>query len=284
VERHSRLADSQPSRNCGSPQMVMAWQRRPRDPVALTRWRERLVRLAGYGSEGYPPAIRPPLKIMNVTAYLIAGFTLIYTLQQVFLDFATWKPVIIINLVLIAVALCIPFLHRFSDIAGALVISCSEGFGLLALTYYLGRDAGLHMQYFAAIAAFFVIIGLERLKLIAVLVVLALFLHLAAWASFPRHRAVLSVAQGELDTLYVTAVITTFSIIAVVVYYAFRLAELAQAQTDLLLHNMLPDSIVDRLKERPEATIADEFAEGSVLFADLKGFVAIAKRLGPGPT
>src|SRR5262249_52867606 len=125
---------------------------------------------------------------------------------------------------------------------------------------------------------------LDRLRLIAVLVLMALLMHLGAWAWFPRHRAALSVGQAELDALYVTAVITTFSIIAVVVYYAFRLAELAQAQTDLLLHNMLPDSIVDRLKERPEATIADEFAEGSVLFADLKGFVAIAKRLGPGPT
>ena len=30
---------------------------------------------------------------MNVTAYVIAGFTFIYAVQQMFLDFHTWKPV-----------------------------------------------------------------------------------------------------------------------------------------------------------------------------------------------
>jgi adenylate cyclase len=70
----------------------------------------------------------------------------------------------------------------------------------------------------------------------------------------------------------------------VVVYSAFRLAEAAQAQTDALLHNILPSPIVDRLKEAPDATIADEFADASVLFADLKGFVPLSKRLGPART
>ena len=59
--------------------------------------RRRLVRLSGYGTGGYPPRIRRRLKIMNVTAYVVAVFTLIYALQQMFLDFQTWKPVIFIN-------------------------------------------------------------------------------------------------------------------------------------------------------------------------------------------
>jgi len=78
--------------------------------------------------------------------------------------------------------------------------------------------------------------------------------------------------------------VTTFSVISIVVYYAFRLVEQAQAETDALLHNILPSSIADRLKEAPEATIANEFAEASVLFADVEGFVSLAKRLGPART
>jgi adenylate cyclase len=72
--------------------------------------------------------------------------------------------------------------------------------------------------------------------------------------------------------------------VAAVVYYAFKLAERAQEETDRLLHNILPTSIANRLKEAPGAVIADQVAEASVLFADLKGFVALAKGLGPART
>jgi adenylate cyclase len=252
-------------------------------PIAA-RWRARLARLADYGTEKYPPAVRRRLKIMNVTAYLIAGFTLIYTLQQSLLDFQTWKPVIYINLALIAVALAVPFLHRFGETVGGLSIAIAENIGLFALTYYLGRESGLHMQYFAAIGAYFVILGLERLRLIIALIIVGFALHYLAWALFPQDRALLAISETDIDALYVTAVVTTFSIISVVVYYAFRLADAAQAETDALLHNILPGAIVERLKAAPGATIADQVRDGSVLFADLKGFVPLAQRLGPART
>jgi adenylate cyclase len=247
-------------------------------------WRRQLTRLAEYGTTGYPPPVRRRLMIMNVTSYLIAGFTLIYTVQQSLLDFETWKPVIYINLVLIGVALAVPFLHRFGEIAGPLTIAVAENIGLFALTGLLGRESGLLMQYYAMIGAYFVIIGLERLKLIVGFIVAGFVLHLLAWKLFPLHEALLAVSQADLDALYITAMVTTFTMIAVVVYYAFRLTEIAQAETDALLHNILPRPIVARLKEAPGGLIADEFGDGSVLFADLRGFVPLAKRLGPART
>ena len=77
---------------------------------------------------------------------------------------------------------------------------------------------------------------------------------------------------------------TTFGLIAATVYYAFLLAERAEAETDALLRNILPEPIVERLRAAPGATIADTFEDASVLFADLKGFVAFAKSLGPART
>jgi adenylate cyclase len=250
----------------------------------VRRGLDRLARLAEYGTAGYSAPIRRRLMIMNVAAYVIAAFTAIYTLEQVVLDFQTWKPVIAINVALIAVALAVPFLHRFHELAGALSLAVAEGFGLFLLTYLLGRESGLHMQYFAAVGGFFVIIGLARLKLITALIAAAFALHLTAWLLFTPERAPLKVPAHDLATLYITAVITTFSVIGVVVYYAFRLAEAAQAETDALLHNILPTQIVDRLKGNPGAIVADEFSEASVLFADLRGFVPLAKRLGPART
>ena len=248
------------------------------------RWRAVLTRLVGYGTAPYPPSVQRRLRIMNVAAFLIALFTLVYTIEQVILDYQTWKPVIFINLVLIAIALGAPFLHRFNEIAGALTLAISENVGLFALTFILGTDAGLHMQYFALVAGYFVVFGLGRLRLIIALIFAGLVLHLAAWAWFTQERALLHVGSYELAELYVTAVLTTSTMVAAVVYYAFRLAEQAQEQTDTLLHNILPAPIVDRLKSAPGAIIADELSDASVLFADLKGFVALAKRLGPART
>ena len=248
------------------------------------RWRAVLTRLVGYGTAPYPPSVQRRLRIMNVAAFLIALFTLVYTIEQVILDYQTWKPVIFINLALIAIALGAPFLHRFNEIAGALTLAISENVGLFALTFILGTDAGLHMQYFALVAGYFVVFGLGRLRLIIALIFAGLVLHLAAWAWFTQERALLHVGSYELAELYVTAVLTTSTMVAAVVYYAFRLAEQAQEQTDTLLHNILPAPIVDRLKSAPGAIIADELSDASVLFADLKGFVALAKRLGPART
>jgi adenylate cyclase len=58
------------------------------------------------------------------------------------------------------------------------------------------------------------------------------------------------------------------------------LAERAHAASRALLRKILPDSVIDRLMTQPEACIADDFTNASVMFADIEGFVAIAKKLG----
>jgi adenylate cyclase len=165
-----------------------------------------------------------------------------------------------------------------------MAILASELVGIFVLTSYVGRDTGLHMQYFAAPSAFFVILGLERLRLIVVAIAISIALYLAAWLFFIDSADGLIISSADTAALHVTAVATTFSVISIVLYYAFRLVEQAEAETDALLHNILPGTVVDQLKSNPNATIANTFDEASVLFADIKGFVALAKDLGPART
>jgi adenylate cyclase len=61
-----------------------------------------------------------------------------------------------------------------------------------------------------------------------------------------------------------------------------------QKVSERLLRNVLPHSIVERLKGRPEVTaddftdiIADSFPEATVLFADIVEFTELSARLGP---
>jgi adenylate cyclase len=217
---------------------------------------------------------------VNFIAYLIAVTTLVYAIQYALRDFDTYRPVIYLNLGLVLMAILVPLSHRISEIAGGLLIVITEYLALMAFTAYLGRTSGTHLQYFVAAAAPFVVFGLERIRLVLVIVVSGTLLHLVAWFNFPGSNALIDADAAVLDSLYTHAAITTAGLIAASVWYAFRLVERARAETDALLHNILPDSVADRLKARPGEIVADSHDEVSVLFADISGFVALAKRLG----
>ena len=243
-----------------------------------------LSRYAAAGTAGYPPDTQRRLKILNMIALLIVITTLVFAVQQAAADFDKMKPVIIINIMLAAMAMMVPLAHRINDIAGALLIAVAELAALLAFTAYFGRSAGTPLMYVAFSAAPFVVFGLKRMWLVLGTVVTALVLHLYAYFTFHRSDAWLPMDDAFLDANYVQGAVTAFGLIAASVYYAFSLAERAKAETEAVLRNVLPDNVVERLKAVPDAAIADGFASASVLFADVSGFVAMARTLGPEKT
>lgn len=240
--------------------------------------------LSELGTEGYPTDVKRGLKILNLIAYLIAITTLIYAIQHSFLDYEKYKPVIWINICLVFTAIAVPFSHRVSEIAGGLIIVISEFIALYAFTYYLGRSAGVQLQYFIGAAAPFVVFGLRRKWLTIPVVLAAVVMHLFSWFDGHDTYAEIHADPEVINSIYVQAAITTFALIAASVYYSFTLTEAAKAQVDRLLRNILPDTIVERLKSKPDDTIADNFKEASILFADITGFVALARRLGAEKT
>lgn len=258
------------------------------EKLTRTRWLAGvgpwLARLVEAGTQGYPPETKRRLMILNMIAYLIVVSTLIYALQQTFLDFDRYWPIVYINFAIVVIVAAVPFVHRFGPVAAALLILVTECAALFAFTYFLGRDSGLHIQYIAFAAATFVVYGLGRMWLIIPSITVALVLHLLCWFWFPQSQAAIPTPQDVLDSLYAQAAITTFGLIAAAVFYAFRLAENAKAETDALLRNILPDTVVERLKARPAEPVADTFVEASILFADISGFVPLARRLGAGET
>jgi adenylate cyclase len=222
--------------------------------------------------------------ILNMIAYLIVVSTLVYAVQQASLDYEHNWPIVYINLGIVVVMLAVPFVHRFGAVAAALLMLVTECAALLAFTSYLSRASGIHLQYFAFAAAAFVVYGLHRMWLIIPSITVALVLHLLCWFWYPESAAAILADQEVLDAMYIQATITTFGLIAASVFYAFRLAENAKAETDALLRNILPDEIVERLKAKPSEPVADTFAEASILFADISGFVPLARRLGAHET
>ncbi len=251
---------------------------------ALLRLGAFVNQLAEAGTSGYPPDVKRRLMILNLIAYLIFVSTCVYALQHAFVDYEKYKPIVWINAGLVVAAFIVPFSHRINEIAGALIIVVAEWIALFAFSMYLGHTSGVHLQYFVGAAAPFVVFGLRRMWIIVPVILSGLVLHLASWFWYPKSAALIDAEHEIIDSIYVQAAITTVGLIAASVYYAFRLAENAKAETDNLLRNILPDPIVERLKAHPGEPIADQFDEASVLFADISGFVALARSLGAAAT
>ena len=225
----------------------------------LFAWLGPLAGLAELGTEGYPRPARRQMAIVNLMAVLIAIFSAIYAIVFALYGMDVYLHLIVVNLLLVAVALFVPLAHRISDIAGALLIAIAEFAALFYFVRALGHDSGIQTNYIIAAAVAFAICGMTRFRLTVAVIVTGLALHLAAWFLFPPERAL-------------------------IVGYAFTLADHARAEADALLANILPEAIAERLKERPGERVADSVAEASVLFSDLVGFTELAQRLGAART
>jgi adenylate cyclase len=251
---------------------------------ALRLIRSFVRRIASFGIDGYPPDIQRRLKIVNVFSSLVVATTFIYAMQLWASGNKEMMPVVYINLALAGIVSLVPFMHRVNELAGGLLLVIAEFVALIGFTSFFGRLGGAPLQYVVAAAAPFVIFEARRFWLIIAIVVAALVLHLIAWFQFPMEAAQLQTDHKIISSLYVQGAVTTFGLIAACVYYAFSLFERAKAETESVLRNVLPDSVVERLKASPGETIADGFSEASVLFADITGFVSMARGLGPEKT
>jgi adenylate cyclase len=187
------------------------------------------------------------MAIVNLMAFLIAIFSAIYAVVFAFYGMNVYLHLIIVNLMLVAFALLVPLAHHISDIAGALLIAIAEFAALFYFVRVLGHDSGIRINYIIAAAVAFAICGLSRFRLTVAVIVVGLTLHLAAWFLYPPERALIAADPALLANLYVSSAATTFGMIALIVGYAFTLADGARAEADALLANLLPEPIAERL-------------------------------------
>ncbi len=241
-----------------------------------------LAGLVAIGTRPYPPKTRRRLKSVNVGAFTVVVSCILFALTYALEDATLYHDAILVNLAMALVCASVPAFHRINDVAGSLVISFGLLSGLFLLVALVGRLSGIQINFVAASAAVFLIFELKRIRLIAFLIAVAIAFHVASWVMF-KEGAVEADPRFLLQ-LYITVVVTISIIIAVLVYYAFWTAEQAEAETESLLHRILPVPVAERLKAEPDAAIADSFGEASVLFSDIVGFVPITRRLGAANT
>jgi adenylate cyclase len=254
----------------------------PTSPAPVFAWLGPLSAFAEFGTQGYPRAVRRRLTIVNLMALLIAFFSFVYAIVFAYYDAHAYRHLIAVNLLLMVIALLVPLAHRINDIAAAVLLAAVEYTALFYFVRAFGHESGIQINYIVAAAVAFAIYGLSHFRLVAAVILIGLVLHLAAWFLYPQGH--FTAEPSLLANLYISSAVTTFCIIALIVGYAFTVADRARAEADALLTNILPEAIAERLKERPDERVADSVAEASVLFSDLVGFTELAQRLGAART
>jgi adenylate cyclase len=254
----------------------------PTSPAPVFAWLGPLSAFAELGTAGYPRAVRRRLTIVNLMALLIAFFSFVYAIVFAYYDANAYRHLIAVNLLLMVIALLVPLAHRINDIAAAILLAAVEYTALFYFVRAFGHQSGIQINYIVAAAVAFAIYGLSHFRLVAAVILIGLLLHLAAWFLYPQGH--FTAEPSLLANLYISSAVTTFCIIALIVGYAFTVADRARAEADALLTNILPEAIAERLKERPDERVADSVAEASVLFSDLVGFTELAQKLGAART
>jgi adenylate cyclase len=244
----------------------------------------RVRALVELGTTGYPPRTGRRLRNINVACYTIAVSCVLFALTFALQDATRFRGAIIINLVMMVAAFLVPVFHRLHELAGALFIATVLMFGLLGIIALVGRESGIQINFIAASAMAFVVLELRRLRYIVLIIVVAIVSHIASWLLFRTGTVTGPADDAFLLRLYITTVVTISVIVAVLVYFAFRTAEQAEAETEALLFRILPAPIAERLKAEPGAPVSDSFDEVAVLFSDIVGFVPIARSLGAART
>jgi len=144
---------------------------------------------------------------------------------------------------------------------------------------YLGWESGA--QYYA-IALFVGIVLISLLPRwanmgLAVLIVI-LFV---GWYYYSLNVPPLASAPAlQLVVFNIFNIVASLGLTGIGTHYIVSEADRAEQTNEILLNNVLPRTIAARLKKE-ESTIADGFANASILFADLTGFTRLSLRLKP---
>ena len=155
------------------------------------------------------------------------------------------------------------------------------------MSYWMGKGANFHFYLFSvAIVTFYIFPPRQRplmylFSLLAMIQLVVLHIYLLDPSPyFPL----------EADTLHLIGVVnlaaTAFLVMSLSAYISrvYEVAEtylhLERSKSEKLLLNILPASIVEKLRESPE-TIAERFEECTILFSDIVGFTEMSHTMSP---
>ena len=201
-------------------------------------------------------------------------------------------------------------LWRTKSLHIAFTVVCSVGLGLLLLFFLMVGNRGADLMMPLVFPLLSVVVAGPRrsqkwfvgmLLMVAAIPFVQPHLPDTTWSFFenpenPTGSLFHAPFKEPLDFETVILALTTYCLIYGIVYAAYaqmiharkmvkrQRVELAKsyAKSEKLLLNILPASVADRLKENPDAVIADDLDDVVILFADIVNFTETSADLPAG--
>jgi adenylate cyclase len=238
-----------------------------------------LRRYVRFGTERYPEKTARRLRALNLTTAIAAVASSGFAVVQFFDSTPGIWEAAAVNALAAPVLAGIPLLHRFGELVGAMVFILTAYAYFFVLIILSGTANGMQFYYLAGAAFGLLYLGNQRFILACALAGLAATSIIALQRFVPQNTGLQSDAT-QFGNFITTVVVCCASLLIIVRYVLGELgnaeaaAEREYQRSELLLGNILPAPIAERLKSRAEAVIADQFDQASVLFADMAGFTA----------
>jgi len=221
------------------------------------------------------------LRATNIITWFASGITALFAVWRLADGSAHWKFTALASVIFGS----IPILHRFGALAAPLALVAIAYTWTFWITSLVGTDSGATYFFFTAAALGILMVGGENILLSALIGSVAagsmIFLH----SAIPRDTGRISDA---LEGSFVGNIIGSSVLLYVIVFYAVRQftfaedrAEHERRRSEILLLNILPSKIAERLKDHPNQTIAEAHPAASILFADMADFTARASDTTP---
>jgi adenylate cyclase len=254
-----------------------------RADVLKERQAMRLSSLISYGTQRYPEHVARRLRVFNATAW--GGSLMVFGFALSDLFFPTLWRLAAINIVVASILAAIPLMHRFGELAATLTYGLVSYTAIFVICLMLGTDSGMQLQYLAIAAGAVLVVGPDRIFLIAVFAVTGIALIIALELLAPGDTGLLT--PSLMIWNFIGCVIATSAILIAIVFYAVRQTSRAEAaaqkeyrRSEALLANILPIPVAERLKS-PHGIIADRYDDASILFADMAEFTARTNGMPP---
>ena len=225
------------------------------------------------------------LRILELAAWIAAAVSGGFGILQLAANPGYWW-VGAINLTGAVVLVLTPQLHRYGELIAPLTFT----FVAYTLTFVgcwlLGTDSGLQFYFLVAASIAVLILGIEQIAVVAMVVAVGAVLAVVLQVSVPSDTG--RQPAGLLTFGFGVVTVTAALMVVATVWYALRQIARAEAameaeyeRSEALLTNILPVSIADRLKDPAAGTIADSYADASILFADIADFTGRASQTDP---
>ena len=245
---------------------------------------KRLFSILNAVPENIPTSEYRYFRLLN-TVYVLGGLCHLFWLVLFLLLGVTELG--LFNILSTSCFLLAIYLNRRRQYFSSIVLANLEVIAHQILAVFLiGAASGFH--FFLALAAmlpFLLPRGRLTLKLSLLMGNMLGFMFIMYY--LPNVPLVHNLDSFTLDILGVSNIAITFLFLGIFgMYFARGIAEteedlkLEREKSDRLLHNILPVSIANRLKD-DRTIIADGFESVSVLFADIVGFTKLSERLTP---